>query len=66
VQDIENLILGLTIEEVNQKFDEILEDMNIPKDKRDSLMKKDLHEKRKMLRMQMKGKQTKKSSLKTA
>lgn len=59
MQDIENLILQLTIEEVNQKFNEILEDMNIPKDKRDPLMKKDLDEKRKMLRMHMKGKQTK-------
>lgn len=60
MQDIENLILGLTIEEVNQKFNEILEDMNIPKDKRDPLMKKDLDEKRKMLRMHMKGKQKQK------
>lgn len=58
MQDIENLILQLTIEEVNQKFNEILEDMNIPKDKRGPLMKKDLDEKRNMLRMHMKGKQT--------
>lgn len=55
-QDIEILIMRLTIEEVNQKFNEILEDMNIPKDKRDPLMKKNLDEKRDMLRMHMKGK----------
>lgn len=56
MQDIEILIMRLTIEEVNQKFNEILEDMNIPKDKRDPLMKKNLDEKRDMLRMHMKGK----------
>lgn len=53
--DIENLILKLTVEEVNQRFHEILEDMNIPKDKRDPLMKKNLEEKRDMLRMHLKG-----------
>lgn len=58
MQDIENLILKLTVEEVNQRFNEILEDMNIPKDKRDPLMKKNLDEKRDMLRMHLKGKQT--------
>lgn len=57
MQDIENLILGLTIDEVNQRFNEILEDMNIPKDKRDPLMKKNLNEKRDMLRMHLKGEQ---------
>lgn len=57
MQDIENLILKLTFEEVNQRFNEILEDMNIPKDKRDPLMKKNLDEKRDMLRMHLKGKQ---------
>lgn len=60
MQDIENLILKLTVEEVNQRFNEILEDMNIPKDKRDPLFKKNLDEKRDMLRMHLKGKQTKK------
>lgn len=57
MQDIEILILKLTVEEVNQRFHEILEDMNIPKDKRDPLMKKNLDEKRDMLRMHLKGKQ---------
>lgn len=58
MQDIEILILKLTVEEVNQRFNEILEDMNIPKDKRDPLMKKNLDEKRDMLRMHLKGKQS--------
>ncbi|XP_070503361.1 protein diaphanous [Chironomus tepperi] len=55
-QEIENMIMRLTVEEVNQRFHEILEDMNIPKDKRDPLMKKNLDEKRDMLRMHLKGK----------
>lgn len=54
-QELENMILRLTVEEVNQRFHEILEDMNIPKDKRDPLMKKNLDEKRDMLRMHLKG-----------
>ena len=54
-QEIENMIMRLTVEEVNQRFHEILEDMNIPKDKRDPLMKKNLDEKRDMLRMHLKG-----------
>lgn len=57
MQDIENLILRLTVEEVNQRFQEILEDMNIPKDKLDPLMKKNLDDKRDMLKMHLKGKQ---------
>lgn len=57
MQDLENLVLKLTVDEVNQRFNEILEDMNIPKDKRDPLMKKNLDEKRDMLKMHMKGKQ---------
>lgn len=57
MQDIENLILKLTVEEVNQRMHEILDDMNIPKDKRDPLMKKNLNEKRDMLKMHLKGKQ---------
>lgn len=56
-QEIENIILKLTIEEVNQRFNEILDDMNISKDKREPLMKKNLDEKRDMLRMHLKGKQ---------
>lgn len=55
-QELENMIMRLSVEEVNQRFHEILEDMNIPKDKRDPLMKKSLDEKRDMLRMHLKGK----------
>lgn len=51
MQDITNQIHMLTIEEVNQKFMEILEDMNIPKDKRQPLLLKSLEEKREMLIM---------------
>lgn len=58
-QDLDNLVLKFSVEEVNQKFLEILEDMNIPKDKREPLIKKALDEKRDMLRMHLKGKQTK-------
>ncbi|XP_053672897.1 protein diaphanous isoform X2 [Anopheles nili] len=42
--------------EVNKLFLEILEDMNIPKEKRDPLLSKPLEEKRKMIDMHMKGK----------
>uniref|UniRef100_A0AAG5DR30 Diaphanous n=1 Tax=Anopheles atroparvus TaxID=41427 RepID=A0AAG5DR30_ANOAO len=42
--------------EVNQLFLEILEDMNIPQDKRDPLLGKPLEEKRKMIMMHVKGK----------
>lgn len=55
-QEIENMVLRLTTEEVNQRFHEILEDMNIPKDKRSPLMQKSLDEKRDMLKMHLKGK----------
>uniref|UniRef100_A0A182TCW5 Formin GTPase-binding domain-containing protein n=1 Tax=Anopheles melas TaxID=34690 RepID=A0A182TCW5_9DIPT len=41
--------------EVNKLFLEILEDMNIPKDKRDPLLGKPLEEKRKMIDMHVKG-----------
>lgn len=51
MQDITNQIHMLTIEEVNHKFMEILEDMNIPKDKRQPLLLKSLEEKREMLIM---------------
>lgn len=51
MQDITNEIHSLSIEEVNQKFMEILEDMNIPKDKRKPLLEKSLEEKREMLIM---------------
>ena len=54
-QDVELEVLKLTTEEVNQKFMEILEDMNINVDKREPLMKKSISEKRDMLKMHMKG-----------
>jgi diaphanous len=54
-QDIEIRVLRMTVEEINKKFHEILDDMNIPKDKRDPLMSKNLDEKRDMLRMHYKG-----------
>lgn len=54
-QEIENTILRMTVEEINQKFRLLLEDMNIPKEKLAPLMKKNLDEKRDMIRMQLKG-----------
>lgn len=54
-QDIEFKVLRMTVEEINKKFHEILDDMNIPKDKRDPLMSKSMEEKRDMLRMHYKG-----------
>ena len=55
MQDLNNEIIRLSIEEVDQKFMEILEDMNIPKDKREPLLQKTLDEKRDMLFMHLKG-----------
>lgn len=54
-QDIEFEVIRLTTEEVNSKFLEILEDMNIPKDKREPLVNKTIQEKRDMLKMHYKG-----------
>lgn len=42
--------------ELNEKFLDILEDMNIPADKREPLLSKDVREKREMLLMHYKGK----------
>uniref|UniRef100_A0A2M4BBJ2 Putative rhoa gtpase effector dia/diaphanous n=1 Tax=Anopheles marajoara TaxID=58244 RepID=A0A2M4BBJ2_9DIPT len=42
--------------EIDQLFLEILDDMNIPKDKRDPLLDKPLEEKRTMISMHLKGK----------
>lgn len=53
--DISLSVSRLTSEEINIKFLEILEDMNIPKDKREPLMMKDFKEKREMLIMHYKG-----------
>lgn len=51
MQEITNQVLRLDADQVNQKFMEILEDMNIPKDKRQPLLLKSLEEKRDMLIM---------------
>lgn len=56
MQDLQNDIMQLTDKEVDQKFMEILEDMNIPKDKRQPLLTKTLNERRDMLIMHLKGK----------
>lgn len=55
LQDLHNEIMKLTIDEIDQKFTDILEDMNIPKDKRQPLLKKSLDEKRDMILMHFKG-----------
>lgn len=55
LQELHNEIMKLTIDEIDQKFIEILEDMNIPKDKRQPLLKKSLDEKRDMILMHFKG-----------
>lgn len=55
MEEISNEVKRMTEAEVNQKFLEILEDMNIPKDKRDPLLLKPLDEKRKMILMHLKG-----------
>lgn len=55
-QDLHNEIMRLTHQEVDEKFVDILEDMNIPKDKRQPLLEKSLDEKRDMILMHFKGK----------
>lgn len=54
-QDLHNEIMKLTHEEVDEKFVDLLEDMNIPKDKRQPLLEKSLDEKRDMILMHFKG-----------
>ncbi|XP_036320526.1 protein diaphanous isoform X2 [Rhagoletis pomonella] len=56
LQELENKIRALSASEIDSKFLEILEDMNIPKDKREPLLMKTLAEKRKMIFMHLKGK----------
>lgn len=56
LQDLHSEIMRLTHEEVDEKFVDILEDMNIPKDKRQPLLEKSLEEKRDMIVMHFKGK----------
>ncbi|KAG4070818.1 hypothetical protein HA402_011044 [Bradysia odoriphaga] len=55
MQEITNEIYKLTSAEVDQKFMEMLEDWNIPKNKRQPLLLKSIDEKRDMLIMQVKG-----------
>lgn len=54
-QERENNILRMTVEEVNKEYIKIIDDMNIPAAKREPLMKKNLDERRDMLRMHVKG-----------
>lgn len=54
-QDLHNEIMKLSHEEVDEKFIDILEDMNIPKDKRQPLLEKSIEEKRDMIVMHYKG-----------
>ncbi|KAH8376782.1 hypothetical protein KR093_001326 [Drosophila rubida] len=56
VDDLERTIQELSEAQVNAKFLEILEDMNIPKDKREPLLSKSIAERQKMIFMHMKGK----------
>lgn len=56
VDELQRHIQDLSEAEVNAKFLEIIEDMNIPKDKREPLLSKTVEERQKMLFMHMKGK----------
>lgn len=55
IQELESDIKRLTEDEVDHKLMEILEDMNIPKDKRQPLVLKPVSEKRDMIFMHLKG-----------
>lgn len=55
LQELHNEILKLTKEEVDHKFMEIIEDMNIPNHKRQPLLLKSLDEKRDLILMHTKG-----------
>lgn len=48
-------VMRLDEKEVNTRFLELIDDMNIPKDKRAPLLQKGLEERRKMLLMHVKG-----------
>lgn len=54
-QERENSIMRMTTEEVTKEYIKIIDDMNIPAAKREPLMKKNLEERRDMLRMHLKG-----------
>ena len=55
LQELEKKIRNLTDSEVDVKFLEILEDMNIPRDKRQPLLAKPSAERRKIILMHLKG-----------
>lgn len=57
-EDFQQLLADLSRlseKEVNDRFKELLDDMNIPLDKRGPLLLKGLEERRKMLQMHIKG-----------
>lgn len=56
VEELQRHIQDLSEAEVNARFMEIIEDMNIPKDKREPLLNKNMEERQKMIFMHMKGK----------
>lgn len=55
LQELEKNICALSDSDVDVKFMEILEDMNIPKDKRAPLLSKSITERQKMIFMHLKG-----------
>lgn len=55
LQELEKNVRALSDTEVDAKFMEILEDMNIPKDKRGPLLSKSITERQKMIFMHLKG-----------
>lgn len=54
-QELNNDVERWTMDEINDRFIDILEDMNIPKDKRQPLLEKSVEEKRSMIVMHFKG-----------
>ncbi|EDW04111.1 protein diaphanous isoform X2 [Drosophila grimshawi] len=56
VDDLERQVQEMSETQLNARFQEILEDMNIPKDKREPLLSKPIEERQKMVFMHMRGK----------
>lgn len=54
-QELNNDVDRWTMDEVNDRFIDILEDMNIPRDKLQPLLEKSVEEKRSMIVMHLKG-----------
>lgn len=52
--EIDNRIKRMSVEEVNKTYRNLLDDMNIPKDKQEPLLQKSIDDKRKMLKINMK------------